>query len=63
MPSYLAKHGRGPYARKKVIQRLGELLEVRQKVSSSLGDVPDLYWEEPLLESAFPARRLSLGRS
>jgi hypothetical protein len=53
VPSYLAKHGHGPYSRKEVIQRLGELLEVRQKVSRSLGDVPDLYWEEPLLESAF----------
>lgn len=53
VPSYLAKHGRGPYSRKQVIQRLGEFLEVRQKVSlKGLGDVPDLYWEEPLLESA-----------
>lgn len=58
VPSFLAKHGRGPYSRKQVIQRLGEFMEVRQAVSlKGLGDLPDFYWEEPLLESESQIRQ------
>ncbi|KAL7414414.1 hypothetical protein BDY24DRAFT_386870 [Mrakia frigida] len=54
VPAFLAKEGKGPYKRKEVIQRLGELLVVRQGVNlQGVGDIPELYWDEPVLEGYF----------
>ena len=44
--------------------RLGELLVVRQGVNlQGVGDIPELYWDEPVLESeSCRGSRISLCR-
>jgi len=56
LPLALSAKGKPGLTRKELIKKLGQLMLFRQGVNlnrENFGDTPDLYWEEPVLESYF----------
>ncbi|KAG8936078.1 hypothetical protein FRC02_004703 [Tulasnella sp. 418] len=56
LPAALSANGESGLKRRELIQKLGQLLRLRQKLNltgESFDETPDFYWTEPALENLF----------